>query len=343
MGDLGDGEAFGAAAGVVAGYAGEAGVDDEADAGDGEGGFGDVGGEDEFSLGGGLEDALLVGVGEAAEAGDDFEAAAEAVLEEVHGFADVFFGGEEGEDVAGGAELVLYPLGGFGDAFEVGVVAGVFEELVEGGVDDVDGVDAAGDFDDGGVVEGGGEFVGVDGGGGDDDLEIGSAGAELVEVAEEEVDVEGALVGFVDDDGVVVAHEGVGVDLGEEHAVGHEFDAGLFGGLVGEADLGSDFLAELDAELFGDAFGYGEGGDAAGLGAGDLFAGAGVAGVEQHLGDLCGLAGAGFAGEDDGLVRLDCGYNLVAPLGDGEFRRVVDLGEGIGEICGIGLWVSLDH
>lgn len=142
-------------------------------------------------------------------------------------------------------------------------------------------------------------------------------------MAEEEVDVERAFVGFVDYDGVVLAHEGVALDFGEEHAVGHELDPSAFAGLVGEADLGSDFGSEVYAEFFGNAFGNGEGGYSAGLGAGDLAFEA-ESGVEAHLWNLGGLSGAGFTGKNYNLVRLDCGYNLVVPLRDWEIWRVVD-------------------
>ena len=80
-------------------------------------------------------------------------------------------------------------------------------------VADLDGVGAAGDLDDrrGLVVDGEvrGEALGVDRGGGDDHLEVGAARQELPEVAEEEVDVEAALVGLVDDDRVVLVQVAV--------------------------------------------------------------------------------------------------------------------------------------
>ena len=76
-------------------------------------------------------------------------------------------------------------------------------------VADLDRVGAAGDLDDrrrlppvGEVL---GEALGVDGRRGDDQLEVGPARQQLLEVAEQEVDVEAALVRLVDDDRVVAA------------------------------------------------------------------------------------------------------------------------------------------
>ena len=41
------------------------------------------------------------------------------------------------------------------------------------------------------------------------------------DVAEQEIDVEAALVRFVDDDGVVGVQEAVGLRLGQQDAIGH--------------------------------------------------------------------------------------------------------------------------
>ena len=69
-----------------------------------------------------------------------------------------------------------------------------------------------------------GEPLRVDGRRGDDHLEVGAAGQQLLEVAEDEVDVEAALVRLVDDQRVVAAQHPVGLDLGQQDAVGHQLD-----------------------------------------------------------------------------------------------------------------------
>lgn len=106
LGDGLDGEAARAGLGGIAADAGETGVDDETDAGNREGGFGDVGGEDDFPVLRGGEDALLFGVGEAAEERDDLDFRISTLdfrFEEVGEFADVALTGKENEDVAGRA------------------------------------------------------------------------------------------------------------------------------------------------------------------------------------------------------------------------------------------------
>ena len=106
-GGLGDGfdlETLDLGAVNVARDAGEAGVDDAADAGDGDGGLGDVRGEDDAAAGGEAEGALLLGGREGGEEGDDVVVGAEVAGEGVGRLADVALAGEEDEDVVGGGE-----------------------------------------------------------------------------------------------------------------------------------------------------------------------------------------------------------------------------------------------
>ena len=48
-----------------------------------------------------------------------------------------------------------------------------------------------------------GKAVSVDGGRGDDDLQVGAARQDLLQVAQQEVDVQAALVCLVNDEGVI--------------------------------------------------------------------------------------------------------------------------------------------
>jgi hypothetical protein len=146
------------------------------------------------------------------------------------------------------------------------------------------------------------------------------------------IDVERAFVSFVDDDGVVVGERAVVLCLGEQDAVGHELDDRVGRGLVAEADLVSDGVAELDAEFLRDAGGDRACGQAARLGVADE-AGAAAAGIDADFGELRGLAASGLAADDDDLVVADGGDDLLALLADGKFGRVRGLRQA-GDVLG---------
>ncbi|EHM55582.1 hypothetical protein HMPREF9080_00622 [Cardiobacterium valvarum F0432] len=286
-------QALGFGAQAVAADARGAGVDDGFDARHGERGFGDVGGKHDAPRRLRAEDALLVGEREAAKEGQYVRVAQLFAAQAVGGFADVAFAGEEDEDVA--ASVLVE----FGDGAEDGVRA-VFV-FVRRAVADFHGVGAAADVEDGRVFEVGGEFVGVDGGRGDDDFEVGAFVGEAAQVAEEEVDVEAAFVRFVHDDDFVAGEVGVGQGFGEQHAVGHQFDNGLFAGFFVETDLVADGGAKRFVQFFGDAGGDAARGDTARLGVGNHAARAEAEG-EAELRQLCGFPRSGFAADDDDLV-----------------------------------------
>ena len=100
-------------------------------------------------------------------------------------------------------------------------------------------------------------------------LQVGPARQDLAQVAEQEVDVQAALVRLVDDDRVVGAQQRIALGLGEQDAVGHQFDAGAGREPVLEADLVAHDLAERRLQLLGDPPGDAGGGDAARLGVPD--------------------------------------------------------------------------
>ncbi len=189
-----------------------AGVDDVGDAGDGQRGLGDVGGQHDAAAAVGLEDAVLLGGGQPAVQGQDLQrgraagaAPAARLLLRVQGVgrvADLALAAEEDQDVAGagGAQLVDR----VGDALDL--VARLGTGVVGVGqrpVADLDRVGPARYLDDRGLTEVSAEPLGVDGGRGDDDLEVRPGRQQPAQVAEDEVDVQAALVRLVDDQRVV--------------------------------------------------------------------------------------------------------------------------------------------
>ena len=81
----------------------------------------------------------------------------------------------------------------------------------------------------------------------------GSRGSQLADVAEQEVDVEAALVGLVDDQRVVAAQRlRIAFDLGKEDAIGHHLDPRLLADTIHESNRVADGCSELAAHLLGD-------------------------------------------------------------------------------------------
>src|SRR5215469_10552872 len=154
-----------------------------------------------------------------------------------------------------------------------------------------------------------------------------ASGQEPPQVAEDEVDVQAALVGLVDDQGVVAPQLPVPLQLGQQDPVGHHLDLCAVAGLVGEPDLVTDGRTEFGAQFLGDAFGHGTRRDPAGLGVADLAARA-AAELQADLRQLSGLARAGLASDDDNLMVADGRGDLVLPLADRQFRRIGDLQRG---------------
>ena len=71
-------------------------------------------------------------------------------------------------------------------------------------------------------------------------LRSGRRGSSRLQVAEDEVDVQAALVRLVDDQRVVAEQLPVVLQLGQQDAVGHQLDQRAVAGRVGEADLVAD-------------------------------------------------------------------------------------------------------
>ena len=124
---------------------------------------------------------------------------------------------------------------------------------------------------------------------------------ELLDVAEQEIDVEAALVRLVDDDRVVLAQIPVALRLGEQDAVGHQLHVGRGARPVGEAHLVADDLPELGLQLLGDARRRRARRDAPRLGVADHAVDAAPE-LQADLRQLRGLARAGLAADDHHLV-----------------------------------------
>ena len=174
--------------------------------------------------------------------------AAQPALQRLGGVADLALAGEEDEHVAG--PLAQQLLDRVADRVRL-VALGLLERAVA----HLDRVRAARDLDHRRVAEVAAEALRIDRRRGDDQLEVGAARQDPREVAEQEVDVEAALVRLVDDDRVVAAQQLVALGLGEQQAVGHEPHERVAAAAVAEADRVADGLAQRHLQLVRDALG----------------------------------------------------------------------------------------
>ena len=134
---------------------------------------------------------------------------------------------------------------------------------------------------------------------------------QALQIAEQEIDVEAALVRLVEDDRVVRARatDRDCVSASRMPSVMNLISDALRH-LIGEAHLEADEIADLRAELARDATRDRARGDAARLRAAD-HAGLAAAGGQAEFRQLRGLARAGLAGEHDDLMLADQLDDLV--------------------------------
>ena len=295
-----DGQALGAGPRGVPADPCETGIDDVLDARYGQRGLGDVRGHDDAPVVPRPKHPLLVRAGQPAEERKHVGVAVGPAFQPPARLVDVLLRREKHQDVA--------PAGFFHDPVDrvhrpvdIGIYFGFASGLFEGQIADLHRVQAPGHLDDRRLSEGIRECGGIDRRRCDYDFEVLPATDQQSQVTEQEVDVQAALVGLVDDDRIVFQQVGIVLNLGEQHAVGHHLDAGLGHGLVREPDLATDFPSPGHTELLGDAARNGQGGDATGLRARDASVYA-PAGFETDPGQLRRLSRTGLSRHDDHRV-----------------------------------------
>ena len=288
-------------AAAEAGDPGSAGVDDVAHTGHGERRLGDVRAEHDAPATMRLEDAVLLRRGQSGVQRQHLGVAALEAAQRIGGVVDLALPGEEHEHVA-------WPLlFEFGDGIDdcLHLIPVVARSFAEGSVANFDRERASRHLDHRRVDTAGGEVAGEAGGvdrrRGHDHGQIGPLGQQPAQVAEDEVDVEIALVGLVDDQRVVAAEHAVALDLGEQDAVGHHAHDRLVADTVVEAHRVPDGGADGRVELAGEALGDRAGGDAPRLGVTDQ-PGDAPSDFDAQLRQLGALARAGLPGDDHDSV-----------------------------------------
>ncbi len=304
-------------------------IDDVVDARHGERRLGDVGREHDAPAAARSEHALLFGDRQPGVERQHLDVACirpagEASAQQVGRFADLALAGEEDQDVArAGAPQVFR--GGDDPLLERLLVVA----LVTGQrpVAQLHRIGAPRDLDHRGgpigTAEVPGEALGIERRRGDEELQVRAPGQQLLQVSQQKIDVEAALVRFVEDDRVVRGEQPVALRFGEQDAVGHHFDVGVRAGAIGEADLEADGAAQRHGELLRQARGDAARGDAARLGVADQAAHAALQ-LQADLRQLGGLAGTGRTADDHHRMRADRLRDVVTPLAYRQFGRVAD-------------------
>ncbi len=340
---------------AVALDAGETRIDHVTDARHRQRSFRHVGGQHDAPVRPGVEHPVLVLVGQPRVQRQHLGIAVLAPFQRLVRIADLALARQEDQHVAAriqAGDLV----DGRHDGVVDGAVALVFALAFQRAVAHFHRIGTAFDADHRRIVEMLGEAFGVDGGRGDDQLQVRPLAQQLLQVAQQEIDVEAAFVRLVDDDRVVVRQPAVTGDLRQQNAVGHELDAAVFADLVIEAHLVADQLAQFTLQFLCHAAGHRTCGNPSRLGAAD-HAGLATAGGQAQFRQLGGLARAGFTGDhhhlmfadqpDDGVgftrnrqLRVQSnGRLLLRPHLPALHRRLQGLLEGGGQ-CRI-LWLGL--
>ena len=234
---------------AVALHARRARIDHVADARHRERGLGHVGGQHNAAPVVAVKNTVLLGLAQARKQRQHLGAAkhrlvAQVAAQVVGGFADLAFTRQKDQNVAAVVGITPKLVDRIGD----GVVEVVVARFLERPVTLLDREHAPGHHDDGrrsfatGKVLG--KTLGINRGRSHHHFQIRPARQDLLEVAQQEVNVQAAFVGLVDDDRVVGFQQRVGLCLGQQNAVGHQFDRAVAAQAVLKSHLETNHIAQ---------------------------------------------------------------------------------------------------
>lgn len=302
--------------GIVAGNAGEAGVNNVANAVNRHRGFCDVGGDDDFAKIAFLERAILIFGRKIAVKGNEVQAFRSADgSARGDGGIDFAHPGHEDKDVSFFA--------GVDDALDsVRSLIGRGLAIVEFEVAHFHRVALAFGDKNRATVEIPGDRLGFERRGHDDELQVRArAGLDVFDEGEGDVTEEISLVKLIEENDAHLTEFGVVLEPAEENAFGDKADAGAEAGAVFETDLVADFAADGAVAFPRNAGGDGAGRNAARLENDNLFIPC-QSGVQNHLWDLRGFPGAGGRDEDEAVPSAQSADRFVMdfPNGQGFFQ-----------------------
>ena len=124
-------------------------------------------------------------------------------------------------------------------------------------------------------------------------------------ISQQEINIKRSLVGLVQNNDFVLFEIAIALGLGQQDAIGHQFDVGLWIGFVGKADLETDILPESLAEFLRNPRGDAASSDTSGLCVTN-YPGTAVSCMQAELGKLRRFTRTGFPADDDHLMLVDC-------------------------------------
>ncbi len=156
-----------------------------------------------------------------------------------------------------------------------------------------------------------GKPLGIDGCRSDNQLQIRALGQQLLEVAEQKIDIQAALVRLIENQGVVATEPGIALRLGEQDAVGHQLDVRIRRGTVAEANLVADDTPQLAVQFLRNAASRRPRSDTARLRMADQPRRTAPE-FQTDFRNLRRLARAGFTANDDDLMFSNQSRNFGA-------------------------------
>ena len=174
-------------------------------------------------------------------------------------------------------------------------------------------------LDDGGAPEELGKSSGIQRSGADDQPQILPPVQQKFQVAQQKVDVEAAFMGFIQNQGMILAQVRIMLRFCQQNAVRHELQARVRPGFFLKAHLVAHQAAQFAIQFFRHTAGNGSRGQPSGLGA--PYRAPHLPGkLHGHFGKLGGLAGPGFTHHHNDLMLPHRRQNVVPAAGNGEVR-----------------------
>ena len=170
-----------------------------------------------------------------------------------------------------------------------------------------------------------GEGLRIDGRRRDHQFQIRPLHQQALQVTEQEVDVQRALMCFIQDQHRVGPQHGVALNLGKQDAIGHELHARVTVRVIAEAHLAPDLAPPGHTKFFSHALGHTHRRHSPRLRAADLAANIVTLHLQAHLGQLRRLARSCFTRQNHHLMITYRRNDLLTAGRDGQVSRVTKL------------------